>query len=203
MKIGVIGAGKVGGNLGAGWAKKGHEVMYGVRDPNSEKARKAVSTSGDVKMGTLAEAAAFGEVVVLTIPWAAAHETIPALGNLSGKIVIDTMNAFSPPAVEHGSVAQDVAAMASGARVVKAFNTMGEETMANPDFKGQRATAFVCGDDADAKAVVIQLAKDLGLDAYDAGALTNAVYAEGMTKIWASLARGGLGRNTAFKLIRR
>ena len=102
MKIGVIGAGKVGGNLGGGWAKKGHEVMYGVRDPNSEKTRKAVSASGDAKVGTLAEAAAFGEVVVLTVPWAAAHEIIPALGNLSGKIVIDTMNAFSPPADQRG-----------------------------------------------------------------------------------------------------
>jgi predicted dinucleotide-binding enzyme len=203
MKIGVIGAGKVGGNLGTGWAKKGHVVMYGVRDPNSEKTRKAVGASGDVKVGSPAQAAAFGEVVVLTIPWSAAHETIPTLGNLSGKIVIDTMNAFSPPPVEHGSVAQDVAALAAGAKVVKAFNTMGEETMANPMFSGQRATAFVCGDDADAKGIVIQLAKDLGLDAYDAGALTNAVYAEGMTKIWASLARGGLGRDIAFKLIKR
>jgi predicted dinucleotide-binding enzyme len=203
MKIGVIGAGKVGGNLGGGWAKKGHEVMYGVRDPNSEKTRKAVASSGGVKVGTLAEAAAFGEVVVLTIPWSAAHQTIPALGDLSSKIVIDTMNAFSPPAVEHGSVAQDVAAMANGAKVVKAFNTMGEETMANPDFKGQRATAFICGDDTEAKRVVIGLAKDLGMDAYDAGALTNAVYAEGMTKLWASLARGGLGRDIAFKLIKR
>ncbi|MEO8608268.1 MAG: NAD(P)-binding domain-containing protein [Chloroflexota bacterium] len=203
MKISVIGAGKVGGNLGAGWVKSGHEVLYGVRDPNSEKTRKTLSTSSSAKVGTLAEAAAFGDVVVLTVPWVAARETIAALGNLSGKIVIDAMNAFAPPAVEHGSVGQDVAAMAAGARVVKAFNTMGEETMANPDFKGQRATAFVCGDDADAKAVVIQLAKDLGLDAYDAGALTNAVYAEGMTKIWASLARGGLGRDIAFKLIKR
>jgi 8-hydroxy-5-deazaflavin:NADPH oxidoreductase len=202
MKIGVIGAGKVGGNLGAGWTKKGHEVMYGVRDPNSEKARQAISKSDDAKIGTLAEAAAFGEVVVLAIPWAVAHETILALGDLSGKIVIDTMNAFAPPAVEHGSVAQDVAALASGARVVKAFNTMGAETMANPDFNGQSATAFICGDDADAKATVIQLAKDLGLDAYDTGPLTNSVYAEAMTKLWATLARS-LGRDTAFKLIRR
>ncbi len=203
MKIGIIGAGKVGGNLGAGWSKKGHEVMYGVRDPNSDKTRKAVGASKDVKVGTPAEAAAFAEVVVLTVPWGAAHQTIPALGNLSGKIVIDTMNAFAPPPPQHGSVGQDVAALATGAKVVKAFNTMGEETMANPDFNGQSATAFVCGDDADAKAVVIRLAKDLGMDAYDAGPLANAVYTEGMTKLWAVLAMGGLGRHIAFKLIRR
>jgi predicted dinucleotide-binding enzyme len=177
--------------------------MYGVRNPDSDKTRKALGASDNAKVGTLAEAAAFGEVVVLTVPWGAVRDTITAMGNLNGKIVVDAINAFAPPPPEHGSVGQDVAALATGARVVKAFNTMGEETMANPDFNGQTATAFVCGDDAAAKATVIQLAKDLGMDAYDSGPLANAVYVEGMTKLWAALASGGLGRNIAFKLIRR
>jgi len=203
MKIGIIGAGTVGSSLGAAWAKNGHTIMYGVRDPDSDKTRKAVSTSGAVLVGTLAEAAAFGDVIVLSVPWTALPETLAVLGDLGGKILGDVINAFWPPSVEHGSVGHDVAAWAQNARVVKAFNTMGAETMSNPDFNGQNATAFIAGDDADAKKTVIQLANDIGLDGIDAGPLANSVYLEGLTKLWASLARGGLGRDIAFKLIRR
>jgi 8-hydroxy-5-deazaflavin:NADPH oxidoreductase len=203
MKIGIIGAGTVGSSLGTAWAKNGHTIMYGVRDPDSDKARKAVSTSGAVLIGTLAEAAVFGEVIVLSVPWTALPETLAVLGDLGGKILVDVVNAFSPPSVENGSVGHDVAAWAQNARVVKAFNTMGAETMSNPDFNGEKATAFIAGDDAEAKKTVIQLAHDIGLDGIDAGPLANSVYLESMTKLWAFLARSGLGRDIAFKLIRR
>lgn len=203
MKIGIIGAGTVGSSLGTAWAKNGHTVMYGVRDPNSDKVQKAVSAGGAVLVGTLVEAATFGDVIVLSVPWAALPETLATLGDLGGKVLVDVINAFSPPTVEHGSVGHDVAAWAQNARVVKAFNTMGAETMSNPDFNGQKATAFIAGDDVEAKKIVIQLANDIGLDGIDAGPLANTVYLEGMTKLWAFLARSGLGRDIAFKLIRR
>jgi hypothetical protein len=70
MKIGVIGAGTVGSSLGTAWAKNGHTVMYGVRDPNSDKVQKAVSAGGAVLVGTLVEAAEFSDVIVLSVPWA-------------------------------------------------------------------------------------------------------------------------------------
>jgi hypothetical protein len=179
--------------------------MIGARDTNSDKVRKAVEAIGPgVKVGSPAEAAAFGEVVVLSVPWPAVRETIAALGNLSGKILIDPSNVFAPPKPEHGSAAQDIAAWAKGARVVKAFNTMGAETLLNPTFSGQTATAFICGDDASAKKVVLQLASELGLDALDSGPLANAAHVEAMCVLWVSLVRGGLiDRNSAFKLVRR
>lgn len=205
MRIGIIGAGNIGGSLGAGWAKGGHEVMFGARDPNSDKTRKALEAAGtDVKVGTPAEAAAFGEVVVLAVPWPNVREVIPAMGDLSGKILVDTTNRFTPPSPDDGPfAAADVAKLAGGAKVVKAFNTLGWEGLVDPTFSGHRVATFVCADDADARQTVMDLATELGLDAKDCGALANAQHVEGMGKVWVYLMRNGAGRDMAFTVLER
>jgi NADPH-dependent F420 reductase len=205
MKIGIIGAGNVGGALGAAWVKAGHEVMYGARDRNSEKLQKAIGAVGAaVKVGSPAEAAAFGEAILLAVPWSETLKTVSELGNLNGKILIDAINTFHADPPQRGSCAQDIAAGAPGARVVKAFNTMGAATMADPDFNAQKATVFIAGDDADAKATVMKLASDIGLDALDAGPLENAAHLEAMGKLWVHLAyTAGMGAGIAYKLVRR
>jgi predicted dinucleotide-binding enzyme len=204
VKIGIIGAGNVGGTLGAQWARQGHEVLYGVRHLDGEKTRAALAASGpNALAGTQEEAAAFGEVVVIAVPYGALAETLPMLGDLSGKVVVDTVN--NPRAAAGApTVASEIAELLPGARVVKAFNTIGFNIMADPQFGDLQADSYICGDDNTAKATVADLSRQIGFDVVDAGPLANAVLLEALARLWMSLAmRQGLGRDIAFKLLRR
>lgn len=210
MRIGIIGAGSVGGALGRGWVKKGHEVLFGVRDQADPKVQKVLADAGPaVCAGSVAEAGAFGEVLVLATPWEAAEEALRQAGDLAGKIVFDCTNPLKPGLAgievpEAGSAGQQVAAWAPGARVVKIFNTTGFNNMADPGYGGQSATMFYCGDDKNAKSVAHRLAEDLGFDPVDAGPLANAGLLEAAAMLWIWLAYpGGQGRDIAFKLLRR
>jgi NADPH-dependent F420 reductase len=209
MKIGIIGSGNVGGTLGARWAQAGHEVTFGSRDPGSEALKQLVTRAGGgARAAKLADAARDSDVLLLATPWKAAREALEGLGELGGKVLIDATNPLRPrlDGLELGattSAGEQVAAWAPGAKVVKAFNTIGFNIMANPAFGGERAVLFYCGDDAEAKQVVKQLAEELGFDAVDAGPLTQARLLEPFALLWISLAFGGLGREIGFRLLRR
>ena len=203
MKIGIIGPGHVGSTLGSGWAKRGHEVLFGVRD---QKNKDAVTQA---KMVPVMEAAQSSDIVVLTVPWPAVSDALQSAGDLSGKIVLDATNPLLPDLsgldTSVGKSAGEVVAnLARGAKVVKIFNTTGYPNMANPDFHGQAATMFYCGDDDGAKKIAAGLASDLGFEPIDAGPITQARALEFLAFLWISLAfRQGLGVNIAFKLMRR
>ena len=202
MKMGIIGSGNIGGNLGKVWSKLGHDIVFGVRDPQSPKAQAAKAALGeDVRLVTPAEAAAFGEVVVIAVPGGAVRGLIPQLGDLSGKIVLDTTNRMSPQPDDAPSVSEDILRLAPAARVVKAYNTMGAETLLHPTWDGVAATAFVCGDDAEAKAVILRLSEAIGLDAVDVGSLTLAHHLESFVFVYAGLTRS-YGRRIAFRMLR-
>ena len=210
MHIGVIGIGNVGGTLGRRWARKGHEVMFGVREPSSEKVGQILAEAGkNARAGTVAEAAAFGEVVALATPWDGTQDAIRQAGDLKGKIVLDCTNPLKPDlsglAVPEGSSGgQQVAFWAAGAKVVKIFNTTGANNMDNPRFRNDRATMFYCGDDAEAKRIAARLAEDLAFETVDAGPLSEARNLEHLALLWIHLAYvQKLGRDIAFKLMRR
>lgn len=209
MKIAIIGAGNVGGTLGKAWAKKGHQVFYGVRHPDDDKVRDLLKAIGNkAQAGTVAEATRFGEVVVLATPWRATQAAIQSAGNLAGKIVIDCINPLKPDlsGLEVGpttSAAEKIAEWAKGAKVFKAFNTTGANIMADPVINGIHTVMLVCGDDEMAKPVVLQLATDVGFDAVDAGKLTQARLLESWAMLWVSLAFGSVGRDFSFALLRR
>lgn len=208
MKIAVIGVGNVGGTLGARWLQVGHEVVFGARDPHSEKAQHTLkATGGEARLTSVEEAVAVADVVVLATPWTGTQDAIKSAGDLTGRIVIDCTNpiANGQLAVGHtSSGAEQVAAWTRSARVVKAFNTTGSGNMANPDYAGQVPTIFLCGDDAAAKKVVAGLVEELGLDPCDTGPLSMARYLEPLAMLWIRLAYGqGLGPNIAFRLLRR
>jgi len=201
MRIGIIGAGNVGSALGRQLAKAGHEVVYGVPNPSSEKYRA-------LKARTVRDAAAFAEVVVLATPWPAAEAAIRSAGSLSGKILIDCINPLKPDlsglALGHtDSAAEQIARWAPGAKVVKTFNHTGADNMANPAYGPQKPVLFVAGDDAAAKQTALQLVQDVGFDAVDAGPLANARLLEPLAMLWIYLAFHGLGRNIAFALLKR
>jgi len=209
MKIGIIGSGNVGGALGGRWAKLGHEVIFGTRDPEgTEKRQLAAKSSGKTRTAALADTAREAEVLLLSVPWNAAQQVVRSLGDLTGKILIDATNPLLPDlsGLALGTTtsgAEEVAAWARGARVVKAFNTVGANIMANPAFEGHRPVMFYCGDDGDAKHVVAKLISDLVFEPVDAGPLKQARLIEPFAMLWISLAYGGMGRDFAFELLRR
>ncbi|HTM41770.1 MAG TPA: NADPH-dependent F420 reductase [Terriglobales bacterium] len=209
MKIAVLGAGNVGGALGKLWAGRGHEVRFGVPDPGSEKVKTLLaSTGGKAQAGSNREAAAAGEVVVLSVPWPAAEQAIRDCGDLKSKVVIDCTNPLRPDFTGLAlgtttSAAEQVAAW-SGAKVVKAFNTIGAGNYGKAEFAGTRADGFYCGDDAAAKDKVKPLIADIGLNPVDVGPLRNARLLEPLAMLWIDLAiNQKWGPNHAFKLLRR
>lgn len=212
MKIGIIGAGSVGGTLGKILAAKGHEILFGVRDPESEKVQSLLSSlSGNVKAGIVA-AVAEADVVILATPWDATEAAIASAGDLNGKVLIDCTNpvGLGLEGLSKGLVvghttsgAEQVAQWAMGARVVKAFNNIGANCFENPQFGSVTATAFICGDDADAKQVTTILAETIGFQVVDAGPLTQARLLEPLAMLWISLAIGGAGREFAISMVRR
>jgi predicted dinucleotide-binding enzyme len=214
MKIAIIGAGNVGGTLGTAWAGKGHQIIYGVRNVNDDKIKKLISSNpGKITATTIPDAVAQCDVVLLATPWQGTREALLSAGNLAGKVVLDAVNPLelSPAFLEKGllvghdtSAGEQIAQWASGAKVVKAFNTVGANIMANPKFGGQNATMFICGDDADAKKIAKQLSDDLGFETVDAGPIKSARFLEPICMLWLQLAFGmQVGPNFGFKMIRR
>lgn len=210
MKIGVIGTGNVGKVLGTRWAKSGHQVIFGSRDPQSERIHELLQAAGANARATSApEAATASEVIVLATPWTGTQQVVQLLGNLSGKIVVDCTNPLEPNlrglSLGHtASAGELVASWAQGAHVVKAFNMTGAKNMSDPKYGAQSAAMFICGDDAEAKAKVIGLAKELDFDVIDAGPLTVSRYLEPLAMLWIHLAYvQGMGSDFAFAVLRK
>lgn len=210
MNIAILGAGNVGGALGKGWAAKGHSIYFGVSDPKSEKVQTLLKSIGNnARAGSVHDAAESANIIVLATPWPATHNVVLAAGKVAGKIIIDCTNPLesdlSGLAIGHNtSAAEQIALLAVGAHVVKAFNTTGAGNMANAHYGNNEVTMCIAGDDTAAKSTVIKLAQELGFEAIDAGPLMNARLLEPFAMLWIYLAiRQGFGPDIAFKLLRR
>ena len=210
MKIGIIGSGNVGGALGQLWAAAGHDIKYGARyTAKPELVALLKKIGARASAGSVAEAASFGDILVLTTPWNGTQAAIESAGNLAGKTLVDCTNPLKPDlsGLSLGldtSGAEQVAQWAKGARVVKCFNTTGAENMTNPRLGSDRAVMFIAGEDDAAKTIVAKLGEDLGFEMVDAGGLEIARLLEPVAMLWVHLAfKRGLGRNFAFKLLRR
>ncbi len=209
MNIGIIGSGNVGGALGTRWAQGGHQVVFGSRNPNGDQIQEVVKTAGPKARAATLQDAAGNDVLLLSTPWPATRQALEGLGSLAGKVLLDATNPLAPnlAGLEYGTTTSNgemVASWATGAKVVKIFNTVGFNIMANPIFGSDRAVMFYCGDDAGAKRVAKQLAEELNFDAADAGPLAQARLLEPFAVLWISLALvHGFGREIGFKLMRR
>lgn len=207
-KIAIVGAGNVGATLGRRWAAAGHDVVFGLRSGSEVKGGMPEGARG----APVAEAAQAADVVVLAVPASAVHDALAEAGPLDGKVVVDATNAVARDArgnvVAGGaeaarSDAERLADAAPGARVVKAFNTVGYNIMADPVLDGRATVMPIAGDDAAAKHVVAELASALGFEPLDAGPLVRARELEHLAILWISLAFSGMGRDFAFGLLRR
>lgn len=212
MKLAIIGAGNVGGALGANWAQKGHDIVFGVRDPKAEKIQTLLAKiGGRARAGTAAEAAASADMIVLSTPWPATEAAIRSMGDVKGKIILDATNplAMGPDGLRleigHAiSGGEKVQVWAAGASVFKTLNTTGFGNMTNPVFHGTKSVMFVAGDDDANKSRVIDLVGQLGFEVVDAGPLRNARLLEAHAMLWIDLALArGQGPDWAFAIVRR
>lgn len=214
MKIAVLGTGIVGQTLGAGLAARGHEVMLGSREADNAKLKEWVAkTGGRVSGGTFAQAAEFGELIILATLGAAAESVIGLMGakRAAGKVVIDTTNPLKfeegkPPSLYVGngdSGGEQVQRWLPAARVVKAFNTVGSAHMVNPSFSDGVPDMFICGNDQAAKQTVTALLVELGWPAIDIGGIEESRLLEPLCVLWVKYGLRTGTWNHAFKLLRQ
>lgn len=212
MKIGIIGSGIVAQTLGSGFLRYGHDVTLGTRDANKLKEWAAANPKG--RVGSMDEAASFGDVVILAVKGVAAERTVQGVvSRLDGKTVIDTTNPIAETAPVKGvlsyftgpneSLLERLQKIAAKANVVKAFSSVGSPHMINPTFPGSRPTMFICGNHDGAKRTVVGFLDQFGWDAADMGSAEAARAIEPLAMLWCI---PGLARNEwnhAFKLLKR
>jgi predicted dinucleotide-binding enzyme len=212
MKVGVLGSGMVAQVLASGLLKHGHAVKVGSRSPEKLEEWRRKSAGGET--GTFAEAAAFGELVVLAVKGSVAAEALTLAGveNLAGKTVIDACNPIADAAPVSGvlqyftgpneSLMERLQAEFPAAHLVKAFNSVGAAAMVNPTFAGGKPTMFICGDDAGAKGEVSGILGQFGWETEDMGPAVAARAIEPLCMLWCI---PGFQRNDwvhAFKMLR-
>jgi predicted dinucleotide-binding enzyme len=213
MKVGIIGSGVVAQTLGAGFLKHGYEVALGTRDPAKLKDWQAKNKGASVKFS--AEAATFGDIVVLAVAGEAALEALKlaAAGALKGKTVIDACNPIGGGPPVNGvlsffttykeSLMERLQKVFPDVHFVKAFNSVGNGQMVNPHFAGGRPTMFICGNNAGAKKTVAHILDQFGWETEDMGAAEAARAIEPLCMLWCI---PGVGKGDwsphAFKLLR-
>ena len=213
-KVSVIGSGQVGQVLADGFLKHGFEVMRASREPSKLADWKAAA--GDkASLGTFAEAAKFGDIVVLAVKGGAAEEAVKLCGPdaLAGKTVIDATNPIADKPPTNGvlaffpnldeSLMERLQKAAPAAHFVKAFSCVGNALMVNPDYGGTKPTMFICGNEAGAKEKVRGVLDKFGWETEDMGGVEAARAIEPLCMLWCI---PGFARNQwthAFKLLKK
>ena len=185
MKIGIIGTGNMGRSLGILWAEQGHQVFFGARE--ADKAEAAAKLAGrGARHGTNDEAASFGEAVFYSARGVHPDAVLSDIHALDGKVVMDSNNGSIPDGFAYEpitvSLAETLQAQIPAAHVVKAFNTMSQETfeLSPEPLRQQRVSVFVAGDNEAARQTVMGLAEQIGFVPMDCGGLRNARLIEGL-----------------------
>lgn len=214
MRIGILGTGDVGRALGRGLVSVGHEVKLGSRSAANDKAIGWAKELGPgASTGTFADAASFGELIVLATLGVANESALRSADRDSfrGKVVIDTTNPLDfstgiPPKLAvsgNDSAGERVQRLLPDAHVVKAFNTVGNAFMFRPDFPGGPPDMFIAGNSDDAKQNVSRILKDFGWGVVDVGDIESSRYLEAMCMVWVLAGIRSNNWNQAFKLLRK
>jgi predicted dinucleotide-binding enzyme len=194
MNVGILGSGPVAQTLATGFLAHGHAVMMGTRTPSRLKEWSGAHPTG--KVGTVAEAAKFGTLLVLAVKGTAAGEVLRAAGadHLAGKCIIDTCNPIADAPPENGvlrffttlddSLMERLQRQFPAARFVKAFSCVGNALMVDPKLAGGPPTMFICGNDPAAKADVIGILTQFGWETSDLGQATAARAIEPIAILW-------------------
>jgi len=213
MKVGILGSGGVAQSLGAGFLEHGHDVMLGTRDRS--KLEEWIARHPRARIGSNADAARFGDLLMLSAKGTAAAESLQLAGaaNLSGKTVIDTANPIADAPPVNGvlsfftslgeSLMERLQRQFPDVRFVKAFNSVGAALMVNPPFK-ERPTMFICGNDESAKQTVCRVLEQFGWEPADMGKVEAARAIEPLCMLWCipGIARGDWSPR-AFKWVKQ
>ena len=194
MKVGILGSGAVARSLAAGFLKHGHEVTLGTRNP--AKLQEWSGQNPKAVIGSAADAAAFGELLVLAVKGSVAADVLRAAGpaNFAGKAIVDTSNPIADAAPVNGvlryftsldeSLMERLQREFAAARFVKAFNSVGHAFMVDPRFAGGKPTMFICGNDEVAKKMVAGILDQFGWETSDMGGAEAARAIEPLCILW-------------------
>ncbi len=194
MNIGILGSGEVAKSLAAGFLAHGHTTMLGTRNPAKLKDWTVQNPTG--RLGGFSDAAKFGELIVLAVKGAAAADALRAAdsANLAGKVVIDTTNPIADAPPTNGvlkfftnldeSLMERLQREFARARFVKAFNSVGNASMVDPQFTGGKPTMFICGNDEEARKTVTGILDQFGWETADMGAAEAARAIEPLCILW-------------------
>ncbi len=202
MKIAMIGKGMVGSALGPAFARGGHDVVYGVRDPTDPK----YAHGDDLPLAAAGDAAASAEIVVLAVHWPDVDALLPELGDLVGKILIDCTNPYAfmeglRPLVDGNSSSGQEMARRTKARVVKTLNHVSAEVMASANGRSVAPLQFVAGDDLAAKETVMALLRDIHFDPRDIGGLELSRDLEALARLYVVRSFQGMDRMASIAFV--
>jgi predicted dinucleotide-binding enzyme len=202
MKISVIGAGNIGRTLGKKWVEAEHKVIWGVRNPFSEKVQRLRSELPEGEIKTITESIQPSEIVLLATPYAAVKDIVQInASDLVEKIIIDSSNNFSSSRINNLATIQEAVPSAS---IYRAFNSLGWEIFENPKFQDFTADHFFAGPNGEERLLVEQLITDIGLHPIWVGGPENAYIVDALGSLWVTLVfQRGYKRSTALKLIKR
>jgi len=196
MKIGILGSGHVGRVLATAFIKEGHQAMIGTRNVSKEEVVKWKKENPSGHAGTFAETAAWGELLVLAMEGSAAEKVIGLAGhsNFTNKVVIDATNPIAKKPPTHGvlhyfttledSLMEQLQKLIPHAKLVKAFNIVGNAFMYKPQFAGGKPTMFICGNDEGAKKTVTDILTSFGWETEDFGRVESARAIEPLCILW-------------------
>lgn len=214
MKIGILGSGIVGKVLAGGFIKHGHEVMIGTRDVFKLAGwQNEVGEKG--KTGSFSEAAAFGEIIVLAVKGTIANDVLNSAEgtNLSGKTIIDATNPIAEEPPQNGvlkfftdlnsSLMEQLQSAFPEANFVKAFSSIGNAFMVNPDFGGVKPSMFICGNNDGAKKQVSEILDVFGFEVEDMGKAEAARAIEPLCILWCIPGFINNNWNHAFKFLKK
>lgn len=208
MKIGIIGSGKMGGNLARLWSNAGHEIF--LTSNNLKETKNLADTfERKVSVGDTEFVISRSDTILLAVPYEAISEISKYRESFARKIIMDCINPLTADALGmligfDTSAGEHVAELFPEAKVVKVFNVIASPVLEKDDVRinAEAPSVFFCGDDESAKSVVSHLISDIGFEPVDSGSLKNARYLEPMAELLIQLAFGGLGANIAFKLLK-
>src|SRR5688572_494596 len=215
MQIGIIGSGNAGRVLASAFIKEGHKVMLGTRNTSKEEVVKWKKENDGAETGTFSEAAKFGELLVLATGGSVTENAIKLAGteNFSNKIVIDATNPFAAAPPEKGilkffttldeSLMEKLQRLIPEAKLVKAFNSVGNAVMYKPNYKDGIPTMFICGNDISAKNIVTAILTDFGFETEDMGGVEAARVIEPLAILWCIPGFIRNQWNHAFKLLKK
>ena len=207
-QICVVGSGSVGSRLAKAWSQLGHVVVIGSRSPESSRTRDLVATIGNgVRAASLNDSVDGADAIVLAVPWNAAKESIEALGDLTGRVLIDVTNPFvSGLTLElghTGSGGEQVSMWATGAKVVKALNIVDARLLEGKNLNNREISIPIAGNDVDAKLLAARLISELGFDVVDSGSLESSRLLEPLALLMIRLSMNkNLGNEIGFRVLR-